>query len=63
VCKGNNCKFLWVHYPLRDSDTFEVRNNIQCFDVPLKNIIDVYTEICTIIPDESWPPMIKKISG
>ena len=55
-------KFLWVHTPKRDNDSFEVRNNIKCFDVPHKVVKDAYIEFCRSIPDESWPMFIKKVN-
>lgn len=61
VVRDNICKFLWVHTPRRDNDTYEVRNNIRCFDVPLKDVQKVYIQLCELIPDQYWPTLVEKL--
>jgi Immunity protein 42 len=60
VINNGICKFLWVHAPLGDEDSYEVRNNIQCFDVKLEYVQEVYKELAKLIPYENWPSMIPR---
>jgi hypothetical protein len=60
IYKNGLCKFLWVCIPLRGDDSYEVRNNIQCFDVKLEQVQEVYNDLIKIIPDKDWPSLIPK---
>lgn len=60
VVNKGKCKFIWVHTPLRDDDSYEVRNNIKCFDVDLIVVKNIYNELVKFIPDELWPSLIPK---
>ncbi len=60
LVKKDICKFLWVHTPLGDEDSFSVRNDIKCFDVAMSEIELVYNEFITLVPEEAWPTLIKK---
>ncbi len=60
VVNEDICKFLWVHTPLGDDDSFDVRNKIKCFDVELKVVKDVYDQLAKFIPNELWPTLITR---
>lgn len=61
IVKNDICKFLWVQIPKGDNDTYETRNNIQCFDIPLKNVQKVYRDLCNLIPNQYWPSTLEKL--
>lgn len=60
VYKKGVCKFLWVHTPLGNDESYEVKNNIQCFDIKLEYVQQVYEELIKAIPNEHWPRLIPK---
>lgn len=60
VVNEDICKFLWVHTPLGDEDSFAVRNDIKCFDVELKILKEVNKQLSKFIPDELWPKLITR---
>lgn len=61
VVDNEVCKFMYVYTPNRDADSYEVRNNIQCFNVYKNEVQLVYAEICKLIPEPYWLRMIKRI--
>ena len=60
IVDNNLCQFMWVYTPLRDNDSFEAKNNIQCHSVKLEDIQRCYDELVTLVPDEHWPGLIPK---
>ena len=61
IVKGEMCKFIWRMYVHSKSDNTEVHNQIHCFDVPLRDIQEVYRQFCRLVPDQYWPTMIEKL--
>jgi len=61
IINNGICKFLWVYTPLGDDDSYEVRNDIQCFDVSFEYMQEIYRGIERLIPVEYWPTMIPRI--
>jgi len=55
TCRDEVYKFMWVHSPNGKEDSFEVRNDVKCFDVAFRQVQDVYQELLNIIPKEAWP--------
>ena len=61
IVRGSICKFLYVHTSNRDNDTYEVKNEISCFNVNKEEVQLAYSELCMLIPERYWPVMIKRI--
>lgn len=61
VVKDTVCKFLWVKIQKENEDLNVHGHSIQCFEVPLLEVRDVYKQLCDIIPNECWPSFMKKI--
>ncbi len=55
IVRKNICKFLWIQPTAYATNTYEARNNIQCFDVPLAMVQEVYYELGNLIPEKYWP--------
>jgi hypothetical protein len=50
IVNENNCKFLWV---------FNNDNMIQCFDIPLKEVEDIFEKLYTYVSKKYWPTLVK----
>jgi Immunity protein 42 len=62
IVKDELCKMIWFYDPDRGLGNKKAKGSVQCFEVPLADIKNVYRSMCNLIPDRYWPTLIKKLA-
>ncbi len=53
VCKENQCKFLWAYNPNRIENDFYTKDIIECYDVNMSEIEEIYLQLKEFFPNLS----------
>lgn len=60
IVKNDTCKFIWS-FPSTHREFKNGGDNLNCFDVPLTVVQQVYKQLCAMIPHKYWPILIERM--